>query len=65
MSTTTKKPKTEVGKLLQALESGAKTKSELEQILSMKSVVKNVVDRARKNGFSITYEKGLYTLEKP
>ncbi len=53
---------TEVEKLIQSLRAGAKTKSELEPCLSFRSVVKNVVDRARKKGFQITYSNGKYSL---
>lgn len=57
------KPKTEVDKLVAALKSGAKTRDQLESFLSFKSVVKNVVDRARKQGFKITYQSGAYKLD--
>jgi hypothetical protein len=55
---------TEAEKLIQALRTGAKTKSELELHLGFRSVVKNVVDRARNKGFEIIYKQGVYTLEK-
>jgi ribosomal protein S3 len=54
---------TEVEKLIKALQAGAKTKSELEPRLHFRSVVKNVVDRARKKGFTITYSEGRYSLQ--
>lgn len=56
--------KTEVEKLVFALKSGAKTKEELELVLSLKSVVKHVVNRARNQGFKITYQSGTYTLHE-
>lgn len=54
--------KTEVDKLIQALQQGSKTKEEIEPLLGFRSVVKNVVDRARKKGFQITYKDGRYSL---
>jgi hypothetical protein len=53
---------TETEKLIQALSTGAKTKSQLEPYLGFRSVVKSVVERARKKGHQIIYQSGVYRL---
>ena len=54
---------TEIEKLIKALSTGDKTKDELEPYLGFRSVVKNVVERARKKGHQIIYCSGIYRLE--
>ena len=58
-----KTKKTEVGKLIDALKTSAKSKEELEPYLNHKTVVKNLVNIARGKGYKIALVNKKYQLE--
>jgi hypothetical protein len=56
--------KTELDKLIDALQKGEKSKEELEAYLGFKTVVKNIVNKAKSKGHKISLINKKYRLEQ-